>query len=60
MEYLSGENIVILLMAGFSGINLFANYINKKDAELVEIEYPDYTRALPGKTRDQNQIRRTC
>lgn len=52
MEHFSGENIMILLLAGFSGINLFINYINKRDEELVEIKYPDYSRAYSAKTRN--------
>lgn len=53
MEHFSGENIMILLLAGFSGINLFINYINKRDDELVEIKYPEYSRAYSAKTRDR-------
>ena len=53
MEHFSGENIMILLLAGFSGINLFFNYINKRDEELVEIKYPDYTRAFAEKSRER-------
>ena len=53
MEHFSGENIMILLLAGFSGINLFFNYINKRDEELVEIKYPDYTRAFSKDSRER-------
>jgi hypothetical protein len=31
MEYFSSENIMVILLAGFSGFNLFFNYLNKKD-----------------------------
>jgi len=58
VEHFNGENIMIFLLAGFSGINLFFNYINKRDDELVEIKYPEYSRAMSVKTRDQ--INRTC
>jgi hypothetical protein len=58
MEHLSGENIMIVLLAGFSGLNLFFNYLNKRSEEFVEIKYSDNSRVLPSKAREQ--IQRTC
>ncbi len=52
MEHLNGENIMILLLAGFSGFNLFFNYVNGSDNELVEIRHSDYARACSSRARD--------
>jgi hypothetical protein len=47
VEYISNENIMIVLLAMLSGLNLFLNYFSKSKAEMVEVEYPE-------------QIRKTC
>ena len=58
MENLSGENVMIFLLAGFSGLNLFFNYLNKRSEEVVKIKYSENSRALPSRAREQ--IHRTC
>lgn len=58
MEHLSSENIMIFLLAGFSGVNLFFNYLNKRSEELVEIKYSENSRVLPSRAREQ--VSRMC